>query len=95
MTFRRKRPGRIGGYLLRTDEAYDFTGLSPPSFRRYRDLLGIRPRKIYRQKGKWYLFSDLLMIIEVYAPPEDRYVKHLGKRLDYFFREMEEGQGRR
>ena len=75
---------------MRSDEAYDFTGLAPHSFRKYRDLLGIRPRKIYKRLGKWYMFPDLVKIIEVYAPPKDRYVKSLGKRLDYYFREIGE-----
>jgi hypothetical protein len=77
----KKRTGRHGGYLLRSDEAAAFVGVTPKTFRRYRDLLGIKPRKIYKVPGKFYLFPDVLKIIQLYAPPRHLWVKSLDKRL--------------
>jgi hypothetical protein len=77
----KRRAGKHGGYLLRSDEAAAFIGVTPKTFRRYRDLLGIQPRKIYRVPGKFYLFPDVLKIIDLYAPPTHLWVKSLAKRL--------------
>jgi len=77
----KKHPGRNGGYLLRSDEAANFVGCSQKTLRRYRHLLKIQPRKIYRKPGKWYLFTDVLKIIHLYAPPVHLWVKSLDKRL--------------
>jgi hypothetical protein len=77
----KKHPGMHGSYLLRSDMAASFIGCTQKTFRRYRDLLGIQPRKIYRVPGKFYLFPDVLKIIELYAPPTHLWVKSLAKRL--------------
>ena len=77
----KKRTGKRGGYLFRSDEAAAFVGVTQKTFRRYRDLLGIQPRKIYKVPGKFYLFPDVLKIIELYAPPSHMWVKSLVKRL--------------
>lgn len=77
----KKRTGKRGGFVLRSDEAYALIGVTPKTFRRYRDLLGIQPRKIYKVPGKFYLFPDVLKIIELYAPPTHLWVKSLAKRL--------------
>jgi len=77
----KKRAGKHGGYLFRSDEAAAFIGVTQKTFRRYRDILGIQPRKIYKKPGKFYLFPDVLKIIELYAPPTHLWVKSLAKRL--------------
>ena len=77
----KKRLRKHGGYLLRSDEAANFVGITQKTFRRYRDLLGIQHRKIYKVPGKFYLFPDILKIIELYAPPPHLWVKSLAKRL--------------
>jgi hypothetical protein len=76
----KKRAGKHGGYLLRSDEAAAFIGVTPKTFRRYRDLLGIQSRKIYKKPGKYYLFPDIQKIIDLYAPPSQLWVKSLVKR---------------
>jgi hypothetical protein len=77
----KKRLGKRGGYLLRSDEAAALIGVTPKTFRRYRDLLGIQPRKIYKVPGKFYIFPDVRKIIEIHAPPRHLWVKSLAKRL--------------
>ena len=74
----KKRKGR---YLFRSDEAVRFLGTTPRTFRKYRDALEIRPRKIYQHSGRYYTWMELLWILDLMAPRADTWVRSLPERL--------------
>jgi hypothetical protein len=69
------------GWILRTDVVYEVTGFSPKTVRRYIKLLGIEPRKIRGKPGKFYLWSDVVRMMELFAPPIHLYASKLEDRL--------------
>ena len=69
------------GWILRTDVVYEVTGFSPKTVRRYREILGIEPRKIRGKPGKFYLWNDVVRMMELFAPPLHLYAPRLKDRL--------------
>ena len=79
MRFNKDKPNRI---LWRTDQIYDFLAISAPTFRRYRNLLGIRGRKITGHRGRFYTWEEIMQIMELHAPPAEFWVLGLEERFE-------------
>lgn len=68
------KPRRKPPMLYSTKQALEFMGISIHTLKRYRELLGIRPRKMYGVRGRYYFFHELVEIMNLRAP-EDRLYK--------------------
>jgi hypothetical protein len=49
----------IRGVAYREDRAAEQLGITVDKFREYAAQLGIGPRRMYGQKGSWYMVFDL------------------------------------
>ena len=55
----------ISGPAYREDRAAEQLGITVDQFRGYADRLGISPRRMYGQKGFWYLVPGLEEIADL------------------------------
>ena len=55
----------ISGPAYREDRAAEQLGITINQFREYADRLGIGPRRMYAQRGSWYLVFDLEEIADL------------------------------
>ena len=62
-----------GPLLYSTRRATEYLGISAFTLRRYCKILGIRPRKLYRMRGRYYLYPDLIRILRLHAPEVGNY----------------------
>jgi hypothetical protein len=67
--------------VFSTAQALEYTGLSYHTFRRYRDLLEILPRKMYGVRGRYYLLHELIEILNMRVPDVKSYRAHVLDRL--------------
>jgi hypothetical protein len=79
-----------GRYFVNRTGAAEFLGITPRTWRKYRDLLGIQARKIYRQSGKWFTFEDVKRCVN-YMP--HRHIAGL-KRLERDWMSLRGKRGR-
>jgi hypothetical protein len=65
-------PSKKSPMLYSTQRACEYLGISQDTLRRYAKILGIRGRKCYGVRGRYYLYPELIMILRLRAPrPED------------------------
>jgi hypothetical protein len=55
----------IRGAAYREDRAAEQLGITADKFRQYADQLGILPRRMYGQKGSWYVVFELEEIADL------------------------------
>lgn len=67
--------------VFSTAQALEYTGISHHTFIRYRDLLGIVPRKMYGVRGRFYLIHELIEIMNMRVPDVKSYRAHVLDRL--------------
>ena len=57
----------ITGPAYREDRAAEQLGITVDKFREHADQLGILPRRMYGQKGTWYLVFEIEEIADLIA----------------------------
>jgi ACT domain-containing protein len=67
--------------VFSTQEAIEYMGIGRDTFYRYRDLLGIIPRKMYGVRGRFYLIHEIIEMMELRLPNVKQYRAHVLDRL--------------
>jgi len=67
------RPKRKPPMVFSTKQVLEYTGLSAHTFKRYRELLGIAPRKMYGVRGRFYFFHEIVAVMELRMPQDGLY----------------------
>lgn len=79
MSFRSKKKMPM---VFSTQEAIDYMGVGRGTFFKYRDLLGIIPRKMYGVRGRFYLIHEIIEMMELRLPNVKQYRAHVLDRLE-------------
>lgn len=78
MTLRSKKKMPM---VFSTQEAIDYMGIGRGTFFKYRDLLGIIPRKMYGVRGRFYFIQEIVQMMELRLPDIKSYRAHVLDRL--------------
>lgn len=76
------KPNDKSPMLYSTARAAEFLGISPNTIRRYARVLGIRPRKCYGVRGRYYMYPELVVIMRMRAPRNEDYRARVLDRYD-------------
>ena len=66
----------------RTDEACEFLSINYSTLKKYREMLGIEPRKLSGCLGRYYTWEELTRMLELHLPPVSCYARDLKTRLE-------------
>jgi len=78
----RYTPGKPTKMAFRTEQVQEFLGISYPTLKRYRQLLGIKPRQAVGVRGRFYSWEEVCAMFELHMPPAEYFVRDLPKRLE-------------
>ena len=78
--------------VFSTAQACEYMGIHPHTFRRYRDLLGIHPRRMYGVRGKFYLIDEMVQMMNIRVPDERLYRKRVLDRYEAMRKAKEKAQ---
>jgi hypothetical protein len=76
--------------VFSTKQVLEYTGLSAHTFKRYRELLGIMPRKMYGVRGRFYFFHEIVAVMELRMPQDGLYRARVLDRYDAMRRAKEQ-----
>ena len=68
--------------VFSTAQAAAYMGISPNTLRRYARVIGIEPRRMYRVRGRFYLFHEMVQMMQLRVPKASLFRQKVLDRYD-------------